>query len=462
MTTFFEPINISAPHVYHSALELSPLSSIVRKLYYHQRIPFPKVATGIPDSWELSTAISSPDYSQESSVIWSPCGQFVAIQTEVTVEVRDALTFGLSTILQPTEPTPQLTGPLAYSPDGRSITCASDAAIIIWNIQTGGVVEKIQRDGARAAGRDGGYRPNHVNSSDGSLSAFTDGGSLRIWKYDTDRHKIPWGEYPVPADSIFHLLFSPTLQSILGHSQNTIRLWRLDGLSVTPAALAQQLGAFSCCGTYMATARRGECTVTITNILSKNTSWFIDTDIRVFELGFTGNVLLVVGSEAVVAWLLTEGGLVNGAFGNGRAGRGDAIWTVSISQSRAWDPIFSVEGEHAVINSDGDTPHIYNTRTGDVLEPTQAPPHLGGPWYSLVDLKQARDQFYDQNAPIEDGWEPSRTGLKKGWVKDREGKHLLWLPVEWRVGEWHRVQWFSHISTMRFLLQGEPITIKLY
>jgi len=28
-TTFFEVINISATHIYHSALELSPLSSII-------------------------------------------------------------------------------------------------------------------------------------------------------------------------------------------------------------------------------------------------------------------------------------------------------------------------------------------------------------------------------------------------------------------------------------------------
>jgi hypothetical protein len=45
VTKFFEPINVSATHIYHSALELSPLSSIVRRLYYHQRhTPFPRVA----------------------------------------------------------------------------------------------------------------------------------------------------------------------------------------------------------------------------------------------------------------------------------------------------------------------------------------------------------------------------------------------------------------------------------
>ena len=42
-------------------------------------------------------------------------------------------------------------------------------------------------------------------------------------------------------------------------------------------------------------------------------------------MGLTGNVLLVVGSEIVVAWLLTKEGIVNGVSGNRRAGRGDSI-----------------------------------------------------------------------------------------------------------------------------------------
>ena len=305
---------------------------------------------------------------------------------------------------------------------------------------------------------------SHALSSDGSLFITSGGSKFLIWKYDTGRY-IMWREYPIPTYPAFRYLFSPNSQSILGHSGDTLRLWRLDGPSVAPPALAQQLGTFSCCGTYMATTRRGGCTITITNILSQNTSFFIDTDIEVFELGFTGNVLLVVGSGAVVAWLSTEWGLVDGTFGNRRAGRGDSVWTASISQSRAWDPIFSVEGEHAVIKSDGDTPHIYNTRTGEVLEPAQAPLRSDGPWYSLVDTNQARDHFYKRsarNASIEDDWGPSGTCFEEGWVKDREGRHLLWLPSEWRVGEGHRVQWFSNTATMRFILWGEPVTIKLY
>ena len=152
MTKFFEPINVSATHIYHSALELSPLSSIVRKLHYHRRPnPFPRVVVGTPDSWDPSVAIPNSRHSSIFSVTWSPCGQFVAMRTEEAVEIRDALTSGLFSTLQPTEPTSELTGGPTYSPDGRSIACVSGAMIIIWDIQTGGVVKEIQRDEAVGA-----------------------------------------------------------------------------------------------------------------------------------------------------------------------------------------------------------------------------------------------------------------------------------------------------------------------
>jgi WD40 repeat protein len=144
VTKFFEVINVSATHIYHSALELCPMSSIIRKLYYHRRITrLPKVAIGTPESWDPTIAISGKDH-YNGPCTWSPCGRFVAAQTRKAVEIRNQLTLELITILQPTETIPHLTGPLAYSPDGRSIACASDTAIIIWDIQTGGVAKEIE------------------------------------------------------------------------------------------------------------------------------------------------------------------------------------------------------------------------------------------------------------------------------------------------------------------------------
>jgi len=81
-----------------------------------------------------------------TSITWSPCGQFVAIMINGVVEVRDPLTFELLSTFHPTltKPTSKLIGPLAYSPDGCSLACVSDVTIVIWDVQTGGVVKEIQ------------------------------------------------------------------------------------------------------------------------------------------------------------------------------------------------------------------------------------------------------------------------------------------------------------------------------
>src|ERR1700679_660655 len=90
VTKFFEPINASATHIYHSALELCPTSSIVRELYYNRagRITrLPRVVVGPPDSWDSTISISGKgDYG---SCTWSPCGRFVAALMGNTAEIRN-------------------------------------------------------------------------------------------------------------------------------------------------------------------------------------------------------------------------------------------------------------------------------------------------------------------------------------------------------------------------------------
>ena len=148
VTKFFEPISVSATHIYHSALELCPTSSIVRKLYYdryHGITRFPRVVIGIPDSWDPTLYVSSKDHYKGCR--WSPCGRFIAARTEAIVEIRNQLTFQLLAVLQSPEKPSTLTGPLGYSPDGRSLACGLSNGIVIWDIQTGGVVRSIDFQG---------------------------------------------------------------------------------------------------------------------------------------------------------------------------------------------------------------------------------------------------------------------------------------------------------------------------
>ena len=162
MTRFFEPINVSAPHIYHSALQLSPLSSIIRRLYDHERLtPFPRVEIGIPDSQDLSVSISS--ICQEA-VTWSPCGQFIAAREGGIVKIWNALTFELISTLQPPPMCTCIGAPPLYTPDGCSLASITSTGIVIWDIQTGGVVKNIQ----------------HTTSLGRLLAWSSDGGAIGV------------------------------------------------------------------------------------------------------------------------------------------------------------------------------------------------------------------------------------------------------------------------------------------
>ena len=96
---------------------------------------------GNPDSWDQTTSFSGKDDYNDCT--WSPCGRFVAAQTKAVVEIRNQLTFQLFAVLQPPKETSLLKGPLAYSPDGRSLACGFSGGILIWDVQTGGVAQSI-------------------------------------------------------------------------------------------------------------------------------------------------------------------------------------------------------------------------------------------------------------------------------------------------------------------------------
>ena len=576
---FFEIINASAAHIYHSALEHCPTSSIVRKLYYHRRITYlPKIAVGTPKSWAHTIAVSGTD-DYNGLCIWSPCGQFVAAQTEKAVEIRNQLTLELITTLQPTETTPNLTGPLAYSPDGRSIACASDTVILIWDIQTGGVVKEIgcspnnislvwSLDGqtictidssnratlvvhtyhissgttsspgvlqssdkpylwvhgksflVMTMGQHGNgvdifkvgstltkiqstnfflfdkaeigsfsptthhvsisdgdtiwifdiqtskrlldasnYSRSHCFSSDGSLFAASNTDGVYIWKYASD-------SYTLLAEFRCHgrrdsLRFSPTSSSILGRFDDVLRVWRLDEHPITRRTYHQQCVGISRSGTRVATASKPDSIVTIIDPLAQTPPQFIDTDVAIEGLVITGNVLLVAGSGKLIAWLLTEEGLVDGVIGDRRVGYSDSIWTI-LQEDYIW--LFRVEGQVGIIEVRRDVLHVYHTGTGEILDPTQAPRDHSSFRCYLTHTLWGREylRFHDLSqwdTPPEDSWQISRATLREGWVKDPEGKHRLWVPIEWRTN-WDPRDWRQDITTHFGLLGDTIILIK--
>ena len=626
VTTFSELINTSATHIYHSALELSPLSSIVRKFYYYQRpCPSPRVVIGIPDSWEPGTSVSA-NHSYYLSSTWSPCGQSIAAVAEGVVRVWDALSLKPLSTLQSTEVTTRFRCGLAFSPDGYSLAGCSDTGIVIWDIQTGGVVKVIEceipnsglelvwaldgksigtisprrletldmhiynvvagtilssvtlqsRDKPYAWAHDKSFRiatttpwdhkgyrinifqvgstlvkiesfplksysnfmafspttyrisvstPKDHNHNPGLLildiqnsgvllqetgsygySTFSPdanlfgafaGDHLSIWKYTSGQY-IQWREFQQPPTP---LQFSPTSSSILGNAGTLLHVIHSDHspatLSIEPAITTHSIprDAYSPHGNYIITTHRGTSTITITNLCSQNPSpsQFIDTNLDISEIVLTGNVLLVKGSDTVMAWLLTEEGAVDGVLDDRRVDQNDSIWSMSsqntVLQAQSsqdqnpsfWARLlqrdhcrkqdddryleFSVgDGIAALRHRNGFTFHVYHMETGEILKLDKVSLHPTQTWYRFHNPHQDDCDLYHHNLhkhheQLECDWPVSQSTLQEGWIKDPEGKHRLWLHPHWRVTG-NSMDWLSKVTTLRFKNSSELVVIK--
>ena len=600
VTKFFEVTSISATHIYHSALELSPPSSIVRRLYHHQRITSsPRLAIGTPRSWSQSVAITNKDYIY-GSCTWSPCGRFIATQTHEAVEVRDPLTSELLSNLQSTKHTHQLTGPLAYSSDGCSLCCASSTSIIIWDIQTGGIVREVECDatlsspnllvwsldgktigavhgrsytrtvtmyGVASGGilshntlgsRDepylwahdksfqimgtsldhrsytwkidilevgptltqvrsfsipvqwspkwfhiksfspishhfsisapsgigqllvldaqnpaghlleyNGLSNSHCFSSDGKLFGAYFYGDFNVWEYNHAPNPIYtlWKKFPGQSWSPNKTCpqFSPTSLSILGILGGVFQVWYLDDHS-TCIASSEPYTLVPPHATYIVTAHLQESIVTITNCISRTTSQFINAGTTILGFALTGNVLLVVGLDIIVAWRITDGGTVDGVFDDRVADPSDSIWTISpeppLQGNQGSAPLeLPIAAQVGSIALDRILIHIYHSGTGETPKDTLEFDHGFNPWYNLKVTSQGQyylswDELNQTNNPSEDNGLTPQTAFQEGWVKDPEGRHLLWLPVEWRIVE-GCVKLFYYFATLQLELPGD-------
>ena len=300
---------------------------------------------------------------------------------------------------------------------------------------------------------DGKFSPFHCFSPNGSLFAASllEGG-VRVWRYASGRYTLwrifpNWGWPTMPP-----LQFSPTTSSILRRSGSLIQVYHLDAPPVdTRTAGSVPLTVLSPCGRYFATARQGGHTVTITNLLSQTASQFVNAG-EIGSLAITGNVLLVfLNGREITAWRLTEAGRVDGVFGDRRLDGGDSIWTISACRY----PMFGVKVQAVVIYAEGEPIHVYHAGTGEVLTPDQTPP--GGHLYTFADLSLCRHYPHYRKAhepalPCEDGRPVPLVAPQAEWVRDPEGEHRLWIPVEWRVYNWPDVGWLC--DTMTLWLKG--------
>ena len=322
---------------------------------------------------------------------------------------------------------------------------------------------------------------NHYFSPDGSVFAAVARDHLLIWRY-TSGHYTHWRKFQ-QAPMTFQ--FSPTLSSILGHAGSLLSVLHLDCSPTAPTMESaitintQPLDAFSPNGAYIATTHYQENIIRITNLHSKNpsTSQLINAGFEILAIVLTGNVLLVKGSNTLVAWLLTEEGVVDGIHDNRRANHNNCLWEISVqAHASFWTRLlqregsdndthnvlgFSVEGEIAAISCDERTIHVYHTKTGEILPMDKKPLSTGYCFHHPLrdECNNYHRTLHKHHQPLECDWPVSQTALQGGWVKDLKGKHRLWLHPHWRSSQ-NDVDWFNDTTTLRLRNRSLLVLVK--
>ena len=318
----------------------------------------------------------------------------------------------------------------------------------------------------------------HAFSPDGTFFTASTWGCLSIWRYTSGCY-TQWREFQGP---LAMPQFLPSSSSILRCAHTLLCISHLDSPASPPKGSAiktcsQLQDAFPPNGAYIVTVHKGESTITITSLNSQclSPSQFIDTDLEIYTIILTGNVLLVNGPDIVVAWLLTEEGVVDGIFGNIRAGRNDSLWMVVppwptlLAQPRqSWDNGdnpggilgFSIESELAAITHNGRVIHVYDMKTGEIHRLDKA---LGLFVHCPTDPFQGHFEPYNlhllrRSGHLECDWPVSKTALGDGWVKDAEGKHRLWLHAHWREPE--SIDWLHPGIALRLKISSELVIMR--
>ena len=405
-------------------------------------------------------SLEGPYYTSRCN-LWA-CGESFRLGGALPTPSDDIFNISISHVgpplvttetLQVTAYPPQRSSPaVAFSPSTHRVSILGSSTLRIFDSQTS---DRLLEEHGRFI--------SSTFSPDGSFFAASGDADFRIWKFTSGSYLL-WGKYQCwSLPSTYEeppLRFSPTSSSILSWSRNVLQVRRLQD---PPAPLHPhpQCAAISRSGRHIAIAHRLGSTVVIANLLLQTPSQFIDTCVEIEGLVITGNILLVASSKEVLAYLLTDEGIVDGVFGNRRASQSDSIWTMTSPLLRPEIMSLKVEGQVGVVWIDDVSPLIYHIETGDVLECYHEPQEVNRPWASLRTLSNFLEYYYpryldppaDNSPPPKDGWREAV------WVTDPEGKHRFWVPFEWR-GFWEPENWHQDITTLFARIGGQPLIIK--
>ncbi|KAJ6586709.1 quinon protein alcohol dehydrogenase-like superfamily [Mycena sp. CBHHK59/15] len=355
VAAFAPVISQSVPHIYLSALPLSPRVSSLAQQYYAS---FPHILHfhgPLGDVWPSIQAILQGHSGDIRSVAFSPDGtQIVSGSADHTVRVWDAQTG--HTVAGPFEGHSDWVNSVAFSPDGTQIVSGSaDNTMRVWDAQTGHTVAgpfEGHSDWVRSVA----FSPDGTQIVSGSFD-----NTVRVWDAQTG-HTVA-GPFEGHSDRVRSVAFSPDgTQIVSGSADNTVRVWdaqtghTVAGPFEGHSNLVYSV-AFSPDGTQIVSGS-ADNTVRVWDAQTGHTvaGPFEGHSDSVYSVAFSPDGTQIVSGSAdhtVRVWDAQTGHTVAGPF------EGHSDWVNSVA--------FSPDGTQIVSGSADNTVRVWDAQTGHTV-----------------------------------------------------------------------------------------------
>jgi len=218
---FFHPIQQCAQQVYHTAIPLSPTSSLLHKSCLQSvldnQLSCVSAFLGAPNTWGSLLRTINVRPSQLTCIAAS--AQRIISACEDNVNIYDAVTF----VLRQSISTPETVTKIQDSPDGSILFFVHSFSVTMWDIQTGGLIHTFTTQS----------KINDVTTSTSHIACGLSDGTVALWNFcNREGSRCFWVGKPVVT---IHWLSSLELAIA---TQSTLYIYNitigepLDGFSV--------------------------------------------------------------------------------------------------------------------------------------------------------------------------------------------------------------------------------------
>jgi WD40 repeat protein len=208
---FFEIIEKSAMHIYHSALPWSPMLSLTRRQYERQMMSEVKLVNGIDTHWNSCIRAIPFDGSATGSAVFSPKGSAMAVPLRHGVKVFETAT-GVSTFQ-----IEEYMWSVAFSPDDDMLVCGcGNGMIMVWDLQTSYLIRSFE-------GHMGGVYSVAFSPLGDMIVSGSGDNTVRIWDMSSGHCKCVLGGH---SDSVFDVCWFGKWNRVISISNDYSRIFQ--------------------------------------------------------------------------------------------------------------------------------------------------------------------------------------------------------------------------------------------